>query len=480
MPRLSGTLNIPELTLPEARAAIAAGRLGVQRYASGLIAQMHRWQHVNAVVACDEAALLAAAARCDQGTVFAADSPLFGIPFVAKDNIDTVDLPTSACTPALRGHHPPKNSPLIDRLCGAGALLLGKANMHELAFGVTNNGGAFGAARNPYDARLIPGGSSGGTAAALAARIAPFGLGTDTGGSVRIPAALCGVVGFRPTQGRYPQDHVVPISITRDTVGPMARTVADVALVDGILAGMKTTVSPVNLRDLRLGVPRAYFHDDLEPPVADAMESFLHIASARGARLIEADIADIRSLNDAVSFTIVNFEARLALERYLTDSAPGISFRKVLDCIATPGVKALYSSLSRGSPVPESAYRRALDVDRPALQAALRSYLDRHRLDAYIVPTCSMTARPVGEDETVELNGRRVPTFLTLIRNCEPSSNAGTPSISIPIGLSSAGLPVGAMIEARAGQDQRLLSIAWSLSQLCGPLPPPKDRLDRP
>lgn len=458
-------MEMADLTVPDARSAIAGGRLKVRDYAAGLLARMHRWRHINAIVAFDEAALLAAAARCDRETGMAADRPLFGLPFVAKDNIDTVDLPTSACTPALRGHHPPKNSPVIDRLLEAGALLLGKANMHELAFGVTNNGGAFGAARNPCDPRLIPGGSSGGTAAAIAARIAPFGLGSDTGGSVRIPATLCGIVGFRPSQGRYPQGGMVPISGTRDTIGPMARTVADVVAVDAVLAGTGPGVSPADPRSLRLGVPRGYFQDDLEPSVAAAMESFLSRAAAQGAQLIEADIPDIGALNDAVSFTLVNFEARRALERYLEDSAPGISFGAVLEAIATPSVKAFYSTLARGSPVPDADYHHALDVGRPALQAAIHAYLDRHLLDAYIVPTCCMTAKPIGEDETVEHNGRRVPTFLTLIRNCEPSSNAGTPSISIPIGCSPAGLPVGAMIEARAGQDQRLLSIAWSLSR---------------
>jgi len=467
-------MDMTGLCVLEARSAIATRRLNVRDYAGGLLAQMHRWRHINAIVARDEAALLAAADRCDRVANIAADRPLFGIPFVAKDNIDTVDLPTSACTPALRGHRPPKNSPLIDRLLDAGALLLGKTNMHELAFGVTNNSGAFGAARNPCDPRLIPGGSSGGTAAAIAARIAPFGLGSDTGGSVRIPAALCGIVGFRPTQGRYPKGGTVPISGTRDTAGPMARTVADVALVDAILARTNTGAVPADLRGLRLGVPRRYFQEDLEPPVATAMESFLHRATTQGAQLIEADIPDIGELNESVSFTIVGFEAHRALERYLADSAPGITLQRVLESIATPSVKAFYSTLAQGSAVSPAAYRRALDVHRPALQAAILRYLDRHRLDAYIVPTCCMTAKPIGEDETMEHNGRRVPTFSTLIRNCEPSSNAGTPSISIPIGTSAAGLPIGAMIETRAGQDQRLLSIAGSLSQLCAPLPPPQ------
>jgi mandelamide amidase len=147
---------------------------------------------------------------------------------------------------------------------------LGKTNMHELAFGITSNNAAFGAVHNPYDIAMIPGGSSGGTAAAIAARMCPAGLGTDTGGSVRIPAALCGIVGLRTTAGRYSLRGVVPLSHTRDTVGPMARSIADLVLLDDVITRDAAPVRPAKLQGLRLGVPRKYFYENLDAELESA------------------------------------------------------------------------------------------------------------------------------------------------------------------------------------------------------------------
>jgi mandelamide amidase len=467
-------MTTPVLDLVSAREAIITGRLTSQEYVAELIDRKQQWDHLNCLVAFDAQKVRAAAIDRDRVMQRERDSrPLNGLPFVAKDNIDTTDLPTTACTPALRDHHPPQNAPVVARLLEAGAILFGKCNMHELAFGVTNNGGAFGAARNPYDQNLIPGGSSGGTAAAVSAGLVPFGLGSDTGGSVRIPAALCGIVGLRPTLGRYPQDGVVPISPTRDTVGPMARCVADVALVDAVISGQTASIEPVRLSKLRLGVPREYFFENLEPGVARSMEALLHALKSQGTVLIEESIPNIKALDEAVSFVVVNYEARRALEQYLKRSAPSVSFDKLLQQIATPAVKSIYGAIASNELVSEDTYLRAINVDRPALQHAIHDYIKTHRLDGYIVPTCCMTARPIGQDDTVELNGAQVPTFGSFIRNADPSSNAGIPSISIPIGLTDSGLPIGAMIEAQSGSDKRLLAMAQSIERLCGPIPAP-------
>ena len=198
---------------------------------------------------------------------------MLGAPLLLKDNINTAHLPTSGCTPALKGHLPPANAPITRGLLEAGAVIFGKANMHELAFGITNNNPTFGPARNPYNPDLIPGGSSGGTAAAIAAGILPAGLGTDTGGSTRLPAALCGICGLRPTIGRYPTGGVIPISATRDTPGPMARAVEDLQLLDRVMAGDLTPVETIGLAEVRLGVPRAYYYDNLETGLADVIEA---------------------------------------------------------------------------------------------------------------------------------------------------------------------------------------------------------------
>jgi Asp-tRNA(Asn)/Glu-tRNA(Gln) amidotransferase A subunit family amidase len=221
-------------------------------------------------------------------------------------------------------------------------------------------------------------------------------------------------------------------------------------------------------------VPRGHFFENLEPAVAAAVERFLQSVKSQGAVLIEEDIPNVKALDEAVSFVLVNFEARRTLERYLERSAPGISFDKVVAGIVSPDVKAVYAAIAKEHLVSKRDYSRAINMDRPALQKAIHDYLRMQQLDAYVVPTCSMTARPLGQDETVELNGEQVPTFMTYIRNADPSSNAGTPSITIPVGLTESGLPVGVMIEAASGSDRRLLAVAKSLEQLCGPFPAPK------
>ena len=220
------------------------------------------------MIVLDSAGAMAAARRIDAMRDSGNTLPrLAGLPIVVKDNINTANLPTTGGTAALRGVQPKSNAPSLQKLLDAGAIVIGKSNLHELAFGITStNLTPFaGAVKNPYDRTRIPGGSSGGTAAAIAARIVPAGLGTDTGGSTRVPAALCGIVGLRPSVGnggaqrRYTDTNaVVPISHTRDTVGPMARTVADVALLDAVITGSPLATA-VPLRGLRIGVPASFW-----------------------------------------------------------------------------------------------------------------------------------------------------------------------------------------------------------------------------
>src|SRR4029077_11214079 len=172
----------------------------------------------------------------------------------------------------------------------AGAIMLGKTNMHELAFGITSNNAAFGAVRTPYDTQRFAGGSSGGTGAAIAARLAPAGLGTDTGGSVRIPAALNGIVGLRPSLGRYNQEGITPIAHTRDTAGPMARAVCDLVLLDQIVTGDRSPVPAASLNTIRLGVARGAFYQDLDDEVAQCMENTLTVLRTAGCQIVEVNI----------------------------------------------------------------------------------------------------------------------------------------------------------------------------------------------
>jgi len=247
--------NLLDLSATEVLGLFAKGDLSCEQYSTAVLEQCQRQKDLNAFIWLNEEHLLEAARRADKARRNKQTAPLLGLPVALKDSIDTANAPTTAGTPALRQHRPRADAPVAASLFSAGALLLGKTNMHELAFGITSNNTAFGAVHNPYDRTMIAGGSSGGTAAAIAGRLCPAGLGCDTGGSIRIPAALCGVAGLRTSWGRYPVRGVVPLSHTRDTIGPMARSVTDLLLLDSTITGDTTPAHPATLKGLRLGVP---------------------------------------------------------------------------------------------------------------------------------------------------------------------------------------------------------------------------------
>ncbi|RFU22141.1 indole acetimide hydrolase [Geodermatophilus marinus] len=396
------------------------------------------------------------------------DGPLAGVPVAVKDNLDTQDLPTTGGTPALRHSHPAHDQHAVGRLRAAGAAVVGKTNLHELALGITSNNAAFGPVRNPADPGRSAGGSSGGSAVAVATGVVPVALGTDTGGSVRVPAAHCGLVGWRPTVGRWGTGRTVPISSTRDTAGVLATRVADAVLVDGLVTGEPAGAAPD--RPLRLGVPRTGFYDDLHPEVADTARRALDRLADAGVRLVEVDVADAHALDAECGFPIVFFEIARELPAYLA-TLPGpenrLTLAEVIEQVASPDVRAALEMAASGS-VTEELYRQNLEVRarlRQAYGAALRP-AGGERLDALVYPTVPLPAPPVGDDETTELNGRQVPVFLTTIRNTGPGSTAGMPAISLPAGATAAGLPIGVSLEALPGDDAALLAVAGRVEAL--------------
>ena len=457
-----------ELTVAEAAAALAGRECSCHEYVEALIARCEAMADLNALVSHDWDALLASARAVDGGS--GATGPLAGVPLVLKDNIDTTTLTTSGATGALAGVVAPRNAPVATALFDAGALLGAKANMHELAFGITSNNAVTGAVRNPWDRSMIPGGSSGGTAAAVAARMMPGGIGTDTGGSVRLPAAMCGLAGFRPSVGRYPGAGIIPISHTRDTAGPIARSVADLRLLDAVMAGSgHAEPAPVpEPGGLRLGVPRADFYRDLDPEVAAEADRVLDLLSDLGVALVEAEIRDVMDLNAAVGFPIALHEFVRDLPRYLAGNGIDASMAEVLEGIGSPDVRGVVASQLGAEAMPEAVYRRALEVDRPRLQRTYARYFEEQAVEAVLFPTSPVPARPVGDDETIELNGARVPTFPTFIRNTDPGSNAGIPGLSLPTGLTPAGLPIGMELDGPAGSDERLLAVAAAVEEAVG------------
>ena len=240
--------------------------------------------------------------------------------------------------------------------------------------------------------------------------MAPGGIGSDTGGSIRIPAALCGIVGFRPTTGRWPQAGIVPISHTRDTAGPMTRSVADCELLDSVVTG-STAAAPRTLRGVRLGVPRAHFWEPLDAEVARLMQGVLATLKDAGAVLVEADIADVGRLDNEAGFPIALYETVTDLDAYLAGHGSQLRYRELVAQCASPDVAGLLQSLHGEGAIPEPAYRHALTTLRPQLQAAYRDHFKRHDVAAVVFPTTPLPAAPIGDDETVELNGVRVRPF---------------------------------------------------------------------
>lgn len=453
--------------------AISKKEISAEEYTKLLLSECAARSELNAFIALNGDHALSRARERDKSS---RRGPLHGLPVGIKDAIGTADLPTSAGTPALRAHRPPANAEAIQPLMDAGSFVFGKLNLHELSFGITSNNATTGAVRNPYDTTRIPGGSSGGAGAAVAAGLVPAAMGTDTGGSVRIPAGLCGVVGFRPTTGRYPQRGIVPISPTRDTAGPLCRTVDDAAMLDAVVAGEEDRLEPLHPSSLRLGVPNRYFLDNLHPDTAGVYEDRLSELAGAGWTLVKVDIEGLEPPTESCGFPIAVYETKGALQQYLSDFAPhGPTLESLIAGIGSPDVRGLLEGLL----APEfedmaDAYRDAIENRRPRLQRILAGCFSGHRLDAVIFPTTVLPAAPIGDDETTELNGERLPTFPAFIHNTDPGSIAGIPGISVPAGLTPAGLPVGLGLDGPSGSDRHLLSVAALLERQMPATPRPR------
>ena len=470
---------MPALSVVDAVQAMRNGDITALGYADALLARCDAGADLNAFISLDHDAVRAQARAADRRRAAGGGlGPLHGLPIPVKDSINTADLPTTAGTNGLRAFRPAADASLVARLRGAGAIILGKTNLHELSLGWTSNNLAFGAVRNPWDRTRIPGGSSGGTAAAVAAGMAPLGVAEDTQGSIRVPAALCGIAGFRPTTGRYPNDGCAPISALFDQIGPHARHVADLVLFDTVITGDATPIAVPMLAGLRLGIARDYFFAGLDPALQAVVEAALRRLADAGVTIVEAEIPGLAGLIDAITMPVQIHDVVPSLKAWLSASGAAVSFDAMLADISADVRLVLTQFAMPGAPnaIPEPIYRAAIDVHLPALRRQLAAWFADNRVDAMLLPATMVAATPIAAGPYVRIGGAEIPFSTAMGRNIAPGSTAGLPGLVLPVGL-AAGLPVAIEIDGPAGHDRRLLGIGLAIEALFGRFTPPRSGL---
>ena len=393
-------------------------------------------------ITVDADGALAAARAADESRQ--SRGPLHGVPIGIKDNIATRGLRTTGGSRVLTNWIPDRDAPVMTRLRQAGAIILGKTNLHEFAYGGTCTNVEFGAVRNPWNTEHVPGGSSGGSAAAVAAGLCAATLGTDTAGSVRLPAAQCGVVGLKPTYGRVSIQDVIPLAWTLDHVGPITRTVDDAELLLQVLAGSEfvTAHESATANGVRLGVPRRYFFEGLQPDVAVAIEHALEVLRAEGASLHEIDWPDVH-LSNSATWTIILAEASAYHRRWFREQPHNYS-------------DATRANLQLAEFLPAADYVQAQRV-----RSVLRQHVEEvlQSVDALVTPALAITAPRIGQT-TAEVGGKVKEINPVFIRLADPFNLTGLPAISVPCGFGADGLPIGLQIAAAPFAESMVLRVA--------------------
>jgi aspartyl-tRNA(Asn)/glutamyl-tRNA(Gln) amidotransferase subunit A len=403
----------------------------------------------NAFIRVERDSALAQAKRLDDETRRGTNrGPLHGMPISLKDLIDVQGQPTTAGSSARASHVAQHDAPIVTRLRDAGAVILGKTNLHEFALGPTNDESAFGAVRNPYDESRVAGGSSGGAAAAVAAGMGIAAIGSDTGGSIRIPAAACGVVGLKPSLGEVPTDGVVPLSFTLDHVGPLARTVADAAAVWSVLAAKPLPPLDSSASPIRLGLLGDYFTEFLSDEVSSAFEASLDTLRRAGAVIVPAKIPNTEKI----------------VETYTNISLPEAAewHRELLATNAADYQPIVRDRLRRGAQIPAVDYIRAMAM-REVFTRAVEASLENH--DALVLPTLPIVAPAIGVAEVAFSNGRTLAARAALLRLTQLFNITGHPAMTIPIRAPE--LPVGLQLVGKRGRTADLLGVAaWAEGRL--------------
>jgi aspartyl-tRNA(Asn)/glutamyl-tRNA(Gln) amidotransferase subunit A len=466
--------------MPDAAGSLTIESFGRKLRAGEMTAQelteecLHRIEidnpRLNAFIRVMAEEARAQAAAADRELAAGIDrGPLHGVPISIKDLLDIRGVPTTAASRVREGHTAAdRDAPAIAHLRQAGAVFIGKTNLHEFAFGTTNEDSAFGAARNPHDPSRSPGGSSGGSAISVAAGMALATVGTDTGGSIRIPAAACGIVGLKPSLGEVSTDRVVPLSRTLDHVGPLARSVTDAWVVYRALLGPVAAAPspatfgaassrkpdilvPVPVSGLRLAVPRAYFCELLDHEVRARFEASLERLRKAGARIDDAEIAHTRET------------APVYLALVLADAAS--YHAATLDAMPERYTAPVRIRLEMGRYVLGEDYARALkgrDVLRRDVDAALAGH------DALVLPTLPIPAPTLGA-VSVNVDGNAEPVRNLMLRQTQLFNLTGHPAISLPCGGTAGGLPCGVQLVGGRMETDALLRVALACEPLLDP-----------
>jgi Asp-tRNA(Asn)/Glu-tRNA(Gln) amidotransferase A subunit family amidase len=473
--RAPAGFDVTEKSIADLQEAMQAGQVTsrqlVELYLARIAAYDRTGPALNAITVLNPEARPAADALDAERRSGRVRGPLHGIPILVKDNYETVEMPTSAGSIALAAFHPRRDAFQVRRLKDAGAVILGKTNMHELAAGITTVGSRFGQTRNPYDLERNPGGSSGGTGAAIAASFAAAGMGSDTCGSIRIPAANNNLVGLRGTQGLASRTGIVPLSSTQDIGGPIARNIVDLAIMLDATVGVdpadantaaaagkipssyRAALRSDALQGIRIGVLRSLFgtaQEDQE--VSGLLQKTLDAMKAAGA-----DVSDVvvPGLDDLLrDSSMINADFKFDLADYLAGApdAPVRTLGEILD-------RGLYhAALESNFRLRNNVERRDTDsarrarIKRVALRQAVEAVLEEHRLAALVYPTLRRKPARIGDAQPGS--------------TCQLSAHSGLPAISVPAAFTTDELPVGIELLGGAFQEQALLSLGYSIEQL--------------
>jgi aspartyl-tRNA(Asn)/glutamyl-tRNA(Gln) amidotransferase subunit A len=476
-------VTIPQ-TASAIRAAVASREISAVEVCRDALDRIGRLDGtLHAFLHVDERGALDRAARLDREPP--ADAPLLGVPVALKDNICTAGVPTTAASRLLEHYVPPYSAAVVERLERAGAVIVGKTNCDEFAMGSSTENSAFGPTRNPWALDRIPGGSSGGSAAAVAAGMVPLALGSDTGGSIRQPAALCGVLGLKTTYGRVSRYGLIAFGSSLDQIGPFARSADDLAILLGLIAGHDPRDStsanrPVaaysdavsgDLSGVRVGVPRALLRDGVEKAVLDAFDASLAELTRAGAIVSEIALPHA-SLAIPVYYLVANAEASSNLARF-----DGVRYGERVE--APTLTETYYRSRARfgaevkrrimiGTFVLSAGYYDAYYLKAQKVRALIRKDYDEAfaHVDLVALPTSPTVAFKLGE-RTADPLQMYLSDVFTAAANL-----AGLPAISIPVGLSRERLPVGLQLTARPFDEAALIRAAGALERRL-PMPRP-------